>query len=65
MLNRKQSLEERIKELREALDEAIDARAAEESKRAPGVPILVVRNCLVGRNQDCECRAWLKMSEES
>jgi hypothetical protein len=59
---RKQSLEDRINELREALDAAIDERAAEEAKSAPGVPLLVVRNCLTARSGGCQCRAWLQMN---
>jgi hypothetical protein len=55
-------LDEQITKLREALDAAIDARAEEEAKRAPGVPLLVIRNCLTARSGDCQCRAWLQIT---
>jgi hypothetical protein len=66
MLNRKQqSLEDRIRDLRQALDEAIDERAEEEAKRAPGVPLAVVRRCMTARAGECQCRAYLQVFGET
>ena len=52
------SLTERIEELRAELDEHIEAMAAKEADRYPGVPKGVLRN-LITKGNACPCRVVL------
>jgi hypothetical protein len=52
-------LKDRITELRASIDAHIDALAADEAKRCPGVPQQVLRNLITARGGQCQCRQYL------
>jgi hypothetical protein len=57
------SLESRIRETQEAADKFIDERAAAIGRESPGVPFHVIRNLLMARCFDCQCRAALNVMD--
>jgi hypothetical protein len=59
------SLEARIRETQEAADAFIDAKAAEIGAESPGVPAHVIRNLLMARVYECQCRGALRVMEEN
>jgi hypothetical protein len=58
------SLESRIRETQQAADKYIDEKVAEISAESPGVPTHVIRNILMSRCWDCQCRGALRIMEE-
>jgi hypothetical protein len=52
------SLAERIAALRAELDATIDQFAADEAKKTPGVPQVVIRQ-MITRGSSCQCRSYL------
>jgi hypothetical protein len=63
--NKKPSLEDRIRETQEAADKFIDQKAAEIGRESNGVPVHVIRNLLMSRCFDCQCRAALNIVSQS
>jgi hypothetical protein len=59
-----QSLEEKIRSVRDECDDFLDAKAAELKKEAPGVPVGVLRNIICARAMNCPCRAVLNNLED-
>ena len=53
------SLPERIAALRAEIDLLIDQVAADEAKRCPGVPEVVIRQGITARANSCQCRQYL------
>ncbi|WP_271673208.1 hypothetical protein [Bradyrhizobium sp. CCBAU 51627] len=49
---------DRIAALRAEIDAVIDQMAADEAKKTPGVPQVVIRQMLT-RGGDCQCRSYL------
>ena len=52
------SLPERIAALRAEIDLAIDQFAADEKKKTPNVPEVVIRQ-MITRSSQCQCRSYL------
>jgi len=52
------SLPERIAALRAEIDATIDQIAADEAKKTPNVPQVVIRQMLT-RGSQCQCRSYL------
>ena len=52
------SLPERIAALRAEIDSVIDQLAADEAKRCPGVPEVVIRQ-MITKSSQCQCRSYL------
>ena len=59
------SLEDRIRALRAEIDTFIDTKVAEELRANPGASADVLRNILTNRAGDCQCRAYLRLQEQS
>lgn len=51
-------LPERIAALRTEIDAVIDQMAADEAKKTPGVPQVVIRQ-MITRGSQCQCRSYL------
>jgi hypothetical protein len=52
------NLPERIAALRAEIDLVIDQMAADEAKKTPGVPQVVIRQ-MITRGSSCQCRSFL------
>ena len=52
------SLAERIAALRSEVDLVIDQMAADEAKKTPGVPQVVIRQ-MITKGSSCQCRSYL------
>lgn len=57
------SIEDRINALRAEIDAFIDERVTKEAKECPGVPVGVLRNLLTARAGECQCKAYLNLTE--
>lgn len=58
----KDDLEQRINAIHAEIDALIDAHARQVAKDAPGVPLGVIRQTIVG-NEPCQCAAFTALSE--
>jgi hypothetical protein len=58
-------LDDRIRALRAEIDGIIIARADELAEAHPNIPTDVLRNILRNRAGDCQCRAYLRLQEQS
>ena len=59
------TLEDRVRSLRQEIDQFIDERVEKLRAECPGVPGPMLRNSLTARSGGCECRALLNILEQS
>jgi hypothetical protein len=58
------SLADRIRETQEAADKYIDEKVAEIGRESPGIPLQTIRNIVMSRCWDCQCRGALRAMEQ-
>jgi hypothetical protein len=58
---RTQTLEDRIKDIRQEIDAIVASRVEEIANQSPGVPAGVIRNLLTARAPGCACTQYLEL----